>query len=696
MPNSGTTNALVTMTYPANELAESRQGQLQLFKGAELIKTITVTQSGKPNTNYVQVQYLEATANNKNNNTLTTQQFINTGIIANESTIATIECAIDPSYASDATGQFIFGARTNTSEGKFVLRTGQVDLGNINNTTHQTAIQATIDGKKHKFTVKGIGSVSIDDGTALLIDTGVTSFNTTYPIYIFGGNCNNNGAPMNQFPMKLYSFTIENNGIKQFEGIPVLDPDNKPALFDLVSESYFYNQGIADDFNVGPAITTITATSFTVDCEDTITSVEGGVAVPIIATYEPVLANSGLSLTAELSNSTLGVVSVNTNTITYTPAASTAENITGTLTITLENGFNKVINIQLNKRPAINATSFTVNPTSITSYVNASKTISVAYEPTNATDNLNILVSVEPETLGTATFADGVITFNGLITGSGAINATLADGTSPIVIPVTVNEMTTEYLAYYDFANQTDPATTTIIDQTGNTTARLTNFRNDGTYGLDWEATGLKNTGKDGSVSGGVDISVPATLNSTDCPNGVKIVVEYENVRISKIPSSPDTNYRGRILKLPTSTAYATDTYIYDMYTMKNTTLGIVSIIQFERKSGDVGGLIASATSGITETLDNYKVRFEFTVPNIDAVDYSATYCINDGDPKDFYENSVTTDIKNNSALTIGGKYPSQFADAFNKVTRFELLNRTTNDNRGLNGILSKFYIEKL
>lgn len=54
--------------------------------------------------------------------------------------------------------------------------------------------------------------------------------------------------------MKLYYLKIYENDILIHEFIPVLDLNNKPALYDKVECKFYYNQGTGEDFIPGPEV----------------------------------------------------------------------------------------------------------------------------------------------------------------------------------------------------------------------------------------------------------------------------------------------------------------------------------------------------------------------------------------------------------------------------------------------------------
>ena len=75
---------------------------------------------------------------------------------------------------------------------------------------------------------------------------------TTYPLYIFA--CNNYGTASRFCSGRIYSVLIDNETTKLFNGIPCRrKSDNKPGMYDTVSDEFFTNQGTGE-FICGPDV----------------------------------------------------------------------------------------------------------------------------------------------------------------------------------------------------------------------------------------------------------------------------------------------------------------------------------------------------------------------------------------------------------------------------------------------------------
>lgn len=67
------------------------------------------------------------------------------------------------------------------------------------------------------------------------------------PLYIFARNDDGSAGAFGAF--KLKSLSIEHEGVLVRDYIPVLDKNNKPALYDKVEGEFYYNEANGEDFN---------------------------------------------------------------------------------------------------------------------------------------------------------------------------------------------------------------------------------------------------------------------------------------------------------------------------------------------------------------------------------------------------------------------------------------------------------------
>ena len=99
---------------------------------------------------------------------------------------------------------------------------------------------------------------SSENGKIIIQDLGninmnCNTFELTEPMYIFAFNESGVAAFISESTRLYYLKIIENNELIH-EYIPVLDSNNKPALYDKIEGNFYYNQGTGEDFRAGPAV----------------------------------------------------------------------------------------------------------------------------------------------------------------------------------------------------------------------------------------------------------------------------------------------------------------------------------------------------------------------------------------------------------------------------------------------------------
>ena len=187
---------------------------------------------------YQKVEYIQSSGT----------QYINTGIKVN-TTNSRYETKINPSVVSGASG--IFGSRNNnlasdSSSANVFIINGAFRLDwlvgaayTVNNIFPNTEYTISI--------TRGLATINNVDYTS----EQTTSVNSLYTFYI--GNFNNAGRPYsNGFSGKIYYSKLYNNNILVFDGVPCYrKSDNVAGLYDLVSNTFYTNQGTGN-FIVGP------------------------------------------------------------------------------------------------------------------------------------------------------------------------------------------------------------------------------------------------------------------------------------------------------------------------------------------------------------------------------------------------------------------------------------------------------------
>lgn len=165
-------------------------------------------------------------------------QYIDTLITPNVNTKITCEFrVIDASYEWG-----LMSAYSSWSWNVFcVLNAGNRDSVMFGS---QTDAQTANDGKKHKIVLQG-KSWSFDDKSVTTDTTSLWPVNRTLVLGDFGGH---------YFNGYLYSFLIEENGVKLFNGIPARrDSDGMAGMYDLVSKTFFVSK-TTTNFTPGPPV----------------------------------------------------------------------------------------------------------------------------------------------------------------------------------------------------------------------------------------------------------------------------------------------------------------------------------------------------------------------------------------------------------------------------------------------------------
>ena len=83
-------------------------------------------------------------------------------------------------------------------------------------------------------------TVITHEGTDYTSTSNITSFSANLNLQVFGQNAYATGA------IKVHYLQIYQSDELVFDGIPVLDNNNTPCMYDLVTETFFYNQGTGE------------------------------------------------------------------------------------------------------------------------------------------------------------------------------------------------------------------------------------------------------------------------------------------------------------------------------------------------------------------------------------------------------------------------------------------------------------------
>ena len=162
-------------------------------------------------------------------------QYIDTGETINT---ATDEVELVFQCKESAVYKWFFGEHDNNA--RFGLGTGDgVNKRNVayGNTTYKVT-DGQIYGKKHVFLANKNGVFL--DGVKI---GAYSSFSSTSTIYLF--NLNLSGGNYSASAV-IWRYKHTRNGTLAHDFIPVLDMNDRPCLFDRVSENFFYNKGVGE------------------------------------------------------------------------------------------------------------------------------------------------------------------------------------------------------------------------------------------------------------------------------------------------------------------------------------------------------------------------------------------------------------------------------------------------------------------
>lgn len=179
---------------------------------------------------YQEVEYIESSGT----------QYIDTGININTTT-SRYETKIKPSSVSSTMG--IFGTRNNSSANQssmnvFII-SGTFRLDWLTGNGNYNVRNISSDTEYTISITRGLATINNVDYTS----GETTSIDSTYPFYV--GNFNNAGSVFSTgFSGKIYYSKLYNNNILVFDGVPCYrKSDNEVGLYDLVTKTFFTNQG---------------------------------------------------------------------------------------------------------------------------------------------------------------------------------------------------------------------------------------------------------------------------------------------------------------------------------------------------------------------------------------------------------------------------------------------------------------------
>ena len=195
---------------------------------------------------YTELEYIESTG----------QQYIETGIKHTGNDIKQVMTVSFTKYVSSGEYGLIstWGGGYNYSN--LYLSTGKKLLSYLNGNMGNS-ISVDLNTKydiEHIYDLNGsygqdhIRSLKVNDSIVSTNFSGVSTQNThTFKIFC-------RWDLEHKSYMRLYALKLYVDGELILDYIPVLDINNRPCLFDKISNTFFYNQGTGEDFIPGPEV----------------------------------------------------------------------------------------------------------------------------------------------------------------------------------------------------------------------------------------------------------------------------------------------------------------------------------------------------------------------------------------------------------------------------------------------------------
>ena len=179
-----------------------------------------------------EIEYLESTGT----------QYINTGYMPNERTVMNAKYFCNVQGQSPVASRWT-GASTYDTFGMYV-KNSSASIAYYGRFSENKYNELNISSSQVITAEIGISQINLN-GISVAITR--SAFNSTYPIYLFA--MNNVGSASLFARMKLYSFTLSENGVKHMDLIPVRI-GQVGYMYDKVSGQFFGNDGTGD-FRLG-------------------------------------------------------------------------------------------------------------------------------------------------------------------------------------------------------------------------------------------------------------------------------------------------------------------------------------------------------------------------------------------------------------------------------------------------------------
>lgn len=174
-------------------------------------------------------------------------QYIDTGFIPNQDTRVLTE----HSYTKQPTNRgFIYGAGVSATSQAFELYTWGSNwnspYGNTNITITPLSSSLFINGKIHIDKNKNNISITYSDGTSQTKSSTYVTFTAPRNMWLFAINRGSASVDLRTDCVQLCYCKVWDNDTLVRDFIPVLDWNDRPCMYDKVTDELFYNQGTGE------------------------------------------------------------------------------------------------------------------------------------------------------------------------------------------------------------------------------------------------------------------------------------------------------------------------------------------------------------------------------------------------------------------------------------------------------------------
>lgn len=198
---------------------------------------------------YTPIEYIESTGT----------QWIDTLIAVNTLTNPTIETKFQMTTdnadidwfgtQSNGSNTIIYDVEVHPNRAVTYIRWGTTAKMSLQFVNNKSAMDLKFTSEPHTLKMTGGKNLEIFvDNELVAVGTGNGTFVNPEHLNIGRGRGNVGAARA-----RWYNFIISNDNTVLFNGIPVLDPNSVPCMYDRVTDTLFYNSGTGD-FIAGPVI----------------------------------------------------------------------------------------------------------------------------------------------------------------------------------------------------------------------------------------------------------------------------------------------------------------------------------------------------------------------------------------------------------------------------------------------------------